>query len=183
VDDQRTVITERLDLRAMSVADLNETYPFFSDPAGWVHDPASRHADRSVTRTFLERAARRWDVDRLSYWTARRRDDATVVGMGGCQRHRTGAWNLAYRLAVPAWGHGYATEIAQAAIEAAHAADADAPVLCWVVAHNTASRRVAERLGLVDRGEHVDINDGVRRHAYTDRPVDDLLSGGPGYGS
>ena len=91
--------------------------------------------------------------------------------MGGVQRHSSGGWNLAYRIACEHWGHGFATEVGAAAIEAAHAADNTVPVIAWIVANNEPSRRVAERLGLVNYGERVDTNDGQRRLAYADRPA------------
>jgi hypothetical protein len=48
-------------------------------------------------------------------------------------------------------------------------------VIAWVAQHNIPSRRVAERLGLVDRGSHVDGSDGRVRIAYADRPIDAYL--------
>jgi RimJ/RimL family protein N-acetyltransferase len=59
---------------------------------------------------------------------------------------------------------------------AAHAAaasiDPSVAIIAWVDEHNTASRRVAERLGLTNRGSRVDISDGEVRLAYSDRPLD-----------
>ena len=43
-------------------------------------------------------------------------------------------------------------ELRWAAIAAATSVDPDAPVIAWVAEHNLPSRRVAERLGLRDRG-------------------------------
>ena len=57
---------------------------------------------------------------------------------------------------------------------AAGAASIDPSVafIAWVDEHNTASRRVAERLGLPNRGSRLDISDGEVRLAYSDRPLD-----------
>ena len=108
-----------------------------------------RHTDLETSRGWLERAAQRWRSDGLSYWTVRLRDGDDVIGVGGAQRHRSGAWNLLYRLDTRRQGGGYATELGRAAMEAAASVDADAAFIAWVAEHNAPSRRVAERLWLV----------------------------------
>src|SRR5689334_24517163 len=94
------VLTDRLELRRPDPSgDLEALFAIFSDPSGWRYDPAGRHMDPSRTREWLARAAARFDTDRLSYWTVRRRDTAVIIGVGGAQRQRTRAWNLNYRIA------------------------------------------------------------------------------------
>jgi RimJ/RimL family protein N-acetyltransferase len=145
-----TLTTERLDLRPVDpVADLDALGRLFADPDGWWFDPAARHTDLETSRGWLERAAQRWRSDGLSYWTVRLRDGDDVIGVGGAQRHRSGAWNLLYRLDTRRQGGGYATELGRAAMEAAASVDADAAFIAWVAEHNAPSRRVAERLWLV----------------------------------
>jgi RimJ/RimL family protein N-acetyltransferase len=69
------VTTERLDLRPVDpVADLEALGRLFADPEGWWYDPAGRHTDLKTSRGWLERAARRWHSDGLSYWTVRLRE-------------------------------------------------------------------------------------------------------------
>jgi RimJ/RimL family protein N-acetyltransferase len=166
------VLTERLDLRRPDpAADLSTLFAIFSDPAGWWYDPAGRHRTEGTTRAWLERAAARFDQDRLSYWTVRRRDTAEIIGVGGVQRQSTGAWNLNYRIAGEQQGHGFATELARAAKSAASSLDPDVPFIAWIAPHNEPSRKVAERLGLTNYGEGVDPSDGQRRVAYADRRV------------
>lgn len=178
MDAPRTVRTARLDLTAASEEDADALFPIMSDPAGWWFDPGARHADFEQTRRFVARAAARW-AEGMSYWTVRERDRRQVIGIGGAQRHASGGWNLSYRLATSAHGRGYATELAQAGWNAAVAVDPDVPVIAFVDARNTPSRRVAERLGLVDCGLRVDGNDGQVRLAYADRPVDGFLAPAP----
>jgi RimJ/RimL family protein N-acetyltransferase len=170
------VTTERLDLRPVDpIADLDALGRLFADPDGWWYEPDGRHSDVETSRGWLERAAQRWDSNGLSYWTVRLRDGGDVIGVGGAQRHRSGAWNLLYRLDTRHQGRGYATELGGAAMGAAAFVDAEAPFVAWVAEHNTPSRRVAERLGLVDRGLRIDANDGAPRLAYADRDLDDEL--------
>ncbi len=168
--DVTVVRTERLLLTATGPRDAEALAPIMADPDGWWYEPESRHTSPERTRAWLERAAQRWD-EGLSYWTIRLAETDEVIGVGGVQRHSGGGWNLSYRIGTAHQGNGYATEVTRAAIEAAHQVDPDAPVIAWVAAHNTPSRKVAERAGLTDQGERLDTNDNTMRHAYADRPL------------
>ncbi|MDX6315179.1 MAG: hypothetical protein QOF44_4643 [Streptomyces sp.] len=164
------VLTERLELHAVSMADLAPLFAINSDPDTWRHAPDERHTTADQTRVWIDRAAARWRTDGLSYWSVRLRSDGSTIGVGGVQRHASGGWNLYYRFAPASWRQGYATEMSHAAVEAASAVDPEVPVFAWILDHNEASRRVAERLGFKNYGEFADTNDGVTRLAYADRP-------------
>jgi RimJ/RimL family protein N-acetyltransferase len=165
-------MTDRLDLRCPDPErDLDNLFAIFSDPEGWWYDPDGRHRERARTKDWLTRAAARFDTDQLSYWTVRQRDGGTVIGVGGAQRQRTGAWNLNYRIAAAHQGHGYATELGRAACAAATAVDSDVPVIAWIAERNAPSGKVAERLGLKSYGPAIDPSDGEVRIAYSDRPL------------
>jgi len=169
------LLTDRLDLRRPDPdADLDDLFAVFSDPDGWWYDPLGRHREPRQTRDWLIRAAARFESDGLSYWTVRRREDDAIIGVGGAQRQRTRAWNLNYRIAISAQGHGFATELARAALDAATTIDAGVPFIAWIAEHNAPSRRVAERLGLIDYGTAIDPSDDQLRLAYADRPVGDF---------
>ena len=169
-------LTERLDLRPTDpAADLDALAPVYADPDGWWYEPESRHRDAATTRGWLARSAQRWSTDGLSYWTVRLRETEEIIGTGGAQRHRSGAWNLSYRIAGVHQGRGYATELGRAARDAAADVDPDVPVIAWVLARNEPSRRVAAAIGLTDRGERRDASDGRVRIAYADRSLDDAI--------
>jgi RimJ/RimL family protein N-acetyltransferase len=119
----------------------------------------------------LERAAERFSVDGLSYWTVRCRDSGTIIGVGGAQRQRTRAWNLFYRIAAAHQGQGYATELGRAACAAASEIDSTVPLIAWIAEQNLPSRRVADRLGLTNYGLAIDPSDDLPRLAYADRPI------------
>jgi RimJ/RimL family protein N-acetyltransferase len=172
VDAPAHVCTTRLDLRPADPDDTDALFPIFNDPAGWWFEPESRHLDIDTTRQFLVRAHDRWALHGLSYWTVRLADEQTVIGLGGTQRHRSGAWNLSYRIAGAQQGQGYARELATAGLAAAAAVDPTEAVIAWVTPHNQPSRRVAEHVGLVDRGMRIDANDGRSRLAFADRQLD-----------
>lgn len=163
------VLTDRLDLQAVSLGDLDVLFALNTDPRTWGHQPEGRHTDPATTRAWIERAVVAWVTQGLGYWTLRLRTTGEVVGSGGAQQHPEGYWNLYYRLFPGHWGHGYATELAEAArTHAGHVAP-DIPFIAWIHSHNTASRAVATRLGLHDYGLRPFPKDGSLAHAYADR--------------
>ncbi len=160
--------TERLDLVAVSLDDLDALYELHADPDGWRHFPQGRHANIDTTRAFVETVARSWSTDGLGYWTVRLPESPTVIGLGGVRRLTDGSWNLAYRFASAARGHGYAQEVARAGLTAARAVDAARPVVAWIDETNPGSVRVAERVGLTYQGKRHH-PDGTLMLVYADR--------------
>lgn len=78
-------------------------------------------------------------------------DSETLIGFGGVTWRDFGSErhpNLWYRFAPEAWGQGYATEFAAAAVEHARSAGALWAVHALVQADNPASIRVLENLGM-----------------------------------
>src|SRR3954469_9259773 len=147
--------TARLDLSPVGPDDAEELFAIFSDPGGWWYDPAARHMELATTVAWCERAAAAWTRDGLSYWTVRD-DGGVVIGVGGAQRQRTRNWNLNYRVDASRQRQGLATEMARAGSDAARRTDAAVAIIAWVAERNVPSRRVAERVGLANRGPHVD---------------------------
>lgn len=167
--------TPRLTLRRMATADAQTLWPMLSDPRMWTHHPEARHDLIARTEVYVERAADRWSRDGLSYWTVELTDGGDVIGAGGVQLHPRGHWNLNYRIAIPHQGMGYASELAAAALTAAHAVGPERPCIAWIDEGNTASRVVATRIGLTDLGLREGSADAVPRRAYADRPLPALL--------
>jgi RimJ/RimL family protein N-acetyltransferase len=90
-----------------------------------------------------------WELRGYGQWALERREDGRTVG-------RAGLWNpegwfgveVGWRLDRDAWGHGYATEAAVATLDWAWAnLDVDR-IISVIDPANTASVRVAERLGM-----------------------------------
>jgi RimJ/RimL family protein N-acetyltransferase len=176
------VRTERLWLDRPGPDDVDGLHAIYSDPASWTHFPQGRHDVRVRTADMVAAHSGFWDRHGLSCWVVRERADGPVVGWAGAsQPDGRPWWNLAYRFDTSVQGRGYAVEAARAAIGAAHDADPDRPVLAYLLEHNVASRRTAERLGLrlVWRGpdEGNDDPDAVRL-VYLDRAPDDVLVAG-----
>jgi RimJ/RimL family protein N-acetyltransferase len=174
----RRVLTERLELRAMSMADLDEVYALMSDPRVWQHRPTGVHRNPDQTAGQLTREARGWELDGLAYWSARLRDGGVFAGVGGCRLHATAAWNLYYRIRPELQGNGYASELARAAIAAARAVDPTIPIVASVLEHNLASRAVATGAGLRLEWQGMETDGpsaGALRLLFCDREADAAL--------
>jgi RimJ/RimL family protein N-acetyltransferase len=181
------VRTDRLWLDEPVDDDAEALFAIHSDPASWRHFPSGRVSDPSAGATMVGASRRRFARDGLAYWSVRDAGHGPVVGRGGCavpdealdaDVTGRGWWNLYYRFDQQALGRGYATEMGTAALEAARDVAPERPVLAYLVEHNVASRRTAERLGLrlVWRGRDADNPDpDAVRLVFLDRAPDDVL--------
>ena len=152
-----------------------------SDLAPW----AAMNADPEVRRylgpllTFEQAEA--WvlnyqdDLDRHGYgfWALELRATGEFVGGTGLGRVDEempfAGVELAWRLARPAWGHGYATEAARAALEYGFTVLGLPEIVAVTRARNLRSRAVMARIGMTtDPAEDFDdpdVDDGpLRRH-------------------
>lgn len=146
--DRRHLRTDRLRLEVPHEDDLAGLHEIYSDPRVWTHFPTLRHTDPATTRTMLEGWIAAWARDGLGPWLVRLPDDERVIGHAGCSLRPAGWWNLGYRFAADVHGRGLASEAARVAVEQAGAVRPAAPVVAYLLDHNVASRKVAERLGM-----------------------------------
>ncbi|SDS81680.1 Protein N-acetyltransferase, RimJ/RimL family [Nocardioides scoriae] len=175
-------MTARLVLARPAADDLDEVHALHADPAVWQHFPRGRHRTAFRTVQLLETFDDAWQVAGLGVWVARLREAdgdhpaGTLAGVGGCSlRGDRTAWNLYYRFDPAFWGRGYAAELARAALDAARRLRPATPVVASLLEHNTASQRLAERLGLALAWRGVDPRgEGVRR-LHADRPLDPVV--------
>jgi len=180
IDDYRT---ERLMLRPLSLDDLDDYHRVYGDPRTWEHLPSGRHTELADS----ERAIRASIDSRNEYGFAhgavllRERvsnlEAGRFLGSAGAKMLEFDAWNLGYRFAPEAWGHGFATEAGIAALALARAARPETPVTARVLANNPSSIRVLERIGLEvrwrGRSAHPGDTTHLERLVFADRALDD----------
>jgi RimJ/RimL family protein N-acetyltransferase len=165
------ITTERLIMRGWREADL----------APW----AAMNADPEVRRyvgpllTFEQAAA--WalnyqdDLDRygFGFWAVEIRTSGEFIGFTGLstvdEEMPFGGVELGWRLARPAWGHGYATEAGLAALRYGFGAIGLPEVAAVTMAGNVRSQAVMRRIGMTtDPAEDFDdpdVDEGpLRRH-------------------
>jgi RimJ/RimL family protein N-acetyltransferase len=183
VSSWRHARTARLWLDEPVEGDADALLAIHSDPASWRHFPSGLVTDPAAGATMVGASRRRFERDGLAYWSVRDADGGPAVGRGGCMvpdeaLGGRGWWNLYYRFDQRVLGRGYAAEMGRAALDAAHDVAPERPVLAFLLEHNVASRRTAEKVGLrlVWRGPD-DGNpdrDAVRL-VFLDREPDDVF--------
>ena len=178
--DWRHASTARLWLDLPTDADVDGLFAIHSDPDSWRHFPVGRHTSRQQAVEMVTQSEKQFAQHGLGYWSVRDQPGGPVVGRAGCTIP-TGRmwWNLYYRFDASVHGRGYATEAALRALDAAHDVQPDRPVLAYLLEHNNASRRTAERLGmqLAWRGpDRPNPDPGAIRLVYVDRePTPELV--------
>lgn len=182
-DDQgqtpRMVATERLILVPLSGKDLEDVFALHTDPRVWKHFPSGRHINREQSERLIADVEQAWALDDLSYWLVRTRPAAgqktgATIGVAGVTQRSGPVWNLYYRLAPESQGHGYAREVANAALAAATQVDSSIPVVAYLLKHNHGSRRTAEQAGLDLVWQGADYGNPdleAVRLVYADRPL------------
>jgi RimJ/RimL family protein N-acetyltransferase len=94
-----------------------------------------------------------WTLRGFGVWAVEERASGAFVGRIGCfEPEGWPGFEIAYTLARPAWGQGYAREAARAALAHARETLGRADVISIVRPANAASIRVAEALGAVRDG-------------------------------
>jgi RimJ/RimL family protein N-acetyltransferase len=174
VSDHEHVRTERLQLDAVTDADLDDMHALSSDPAFWQHDPSGRHTDPVTTAAQLHGFVAAWDRDALGCWAVRLPEDGRFVGVGGATVRSGHVWNLYHRLAPDAQEQGYADELVAAARAAATDVRPELPIVAYLLEDDEPARKVAERAGLqlVWRGPDAGNTDpGAVRLVFADRDL------------
>lgn len=151
--------TTRLRLTRPRAGDVDAVLALHHDPRAVAHNPSDALGDAAEAAALFARWDEHWRLYGFGYWMVRRaRDDGTPIGVCGIKRMdlagRT-VLNLMYRFAPSAWGQGFAGEAAAAVVAWAGAGQPATPLVARVRPENTASHRVATRIGLI-RAPHLD---------------------------
>ncbi len=168
-----TLTTERLLLRPWRPHDREPFAAMNADPRVMEHLPAV--LDRVESDALVDRIEARLEADGFGLWATERITDAAFLGFIGLARqdfqaHFTPCVEVGWRLAFDAWGHGYATEGARAALEHGFRAIGLDEIVSFTVPGNARSIRVMVRLGMTrdpaDDFDHPRLPEGhpLRRH-------------------
>ncbi|WP_025128306.1 GNAT family N-acetyltransferase [Pseudomonas sp. PH1b] len=151
-----TAHTARLLLRAPTLDDLPQVCAIHGDPHTNRFNPNGPASD-AASGEKLHGWIDHWQRYGFGYWAIERLDrPRQIIGFGGIMQahfgHEAGL-NLYFRFSPEAWGQGYASEMARAALQLAFE-ELHAP---WVIGlvrpDNLPSRRALERLGLSLNGQ------------------------------
>lgn len=164
--------TDRLLLRGWREDDLEPFRALNADPEVMEHFVAPLTGEQSDA-FVLEGIVPGFAAWGYGLWAVEVVDGPRFIGFTGLSDPSFDAWftpctEVGWRLARPAWGHGYATEAARAAI--AHAFDHAGleEIVSFTAPANTRSIAVMERLGMTPGGEfehpRVPAGHPLRRH-------------------
>ncbi len=103
-----------------------------------------------VTQTYLEAVIQHWEDHGFGFWIFHDTANGEFAGRGGLRRleiEGTREVEVAYAVVADRWGQGFATEMAEAAVEAAFRRLKLASLVAFTLPSNKASSRVMEKVG------------------------------------
>ena len=145
------ITTERLMLRRWQPADRGPYAAMMMDPevSTWL----GSSPERDLVLHSIDRLEAKLEMLGDSFLALERRDDAKFVGTALLRVTHSDlplapVHEIGWRLARPAWGHGYATEAAQALLEHGFRSLMLPEIIAFTAEINSRSRAVMERLGM-----------------------------------
>ena len=151
--------TKRLTLRRLLPEDIDSLYALYHDPEIRRYFPEGV-LDYAETKLELE-----WFLNghprhpELGLWATIHKETGQFIGRCGLLPWKIEARDeveVAYLLAKEYWGQGLATEAAQAIADYAFETLQLSRLICLVDPENTASRRVASKIGMIFEKDIVD---------------------------
>jgi RimJ/RimL family protein N-acetyltransferase len=165
--------TDRLLLRNWRDSDREPFAALNADPAVMEHFPAVQTREQSDG--LIDRSIPMIDERGWGLWAVEVRETGEFIGFTGLsvpsfEAHFMPAVEIGWRLAKGAWGNGYATEAARAALAHGFGPAGLDEIVSFTATPNVPSQRVMQRIGMVhdEPGDfdHPRIADGhrLRRH-------------------
>jgi RimJ/RimL family protein N-acetyltransferase len=165
--------TERLLLRGWRDEDRAPFAALNADPEVMEHFPAPLTAAGSDA--LIDRITAGFDEHGYGLWAVELRATGELVGFTGLAQQTfpaafTPAVEVGWRLARAAWGHGYATDAATAALRYGFEVVGLDEIVSLTAVTNVRSQRVMQRLGMTrdpaDDFDHPNVPEGspLRRH-------------------
>jgi RimJ/RimL family protein N-acetyltransferase len=155
------VRTDRLLLRRWRVGDAAPFAALNADPAVMRFIGRGHVLGRGLSDDLIARFEREWEQRGYGIWAVAPLDDpGRLLGFCGLTvpmflPEVLPAVEVGWRFARGAWGHGYATESARAALAFAFADRGMREVIAIVDPENARSLRVAEKLGMSARPDRL----------------------------
>jgi RimJ/RimL family protein N-acetyltransferase len=143
--------TDRLLLREWREEDRPPFAELNADPQ--VAEFLGQPMDRAASDALVDRIVGHWATDGHGLWAVERVEDGRFLGFTGLaapsfETAFTPCVEVGWRFAAAAWGRGYATEAARAALQFGFD-DVDLDeIVSFTTAANVRSRAVMERLGM-----------------------------------
>jgi RimJ/RimL family protein N-acetyltransferase len=143
--------TPRLVLREWRESDRGPFAELNADPR--VAEFLRGTLDRAASDALIDRIRDHWATNGYGLWAVESLEDGAFLGFVGLATYTFEApfmpsVEVGWRLASAAWGHGYATEAARAALRFGFEDLGLGEIVSFTVPDNLRSRAVMERLGM-----------------------------------
>ena len=152
MDGIEKVRTDRLLLRRITDADREPFAALNADPAVMEHFPST--LDRPASGALVDRIDAHWDEHGWGLWAVEVPGVSPFIGFVGlwpADFVESGTVEVGWRLARHAWGHGYASEGASAALRVGFESLGLDEIVSFTSVGNANSRRVMTKIGLSHR--------------------------------
>ena len=146
IETDRLVLRPAVDADRDAIAALN-AHPKVGEWLGGVRD-------RAASDAFVDRVQAHDAEHGHGFWVVERKTDARVIGMTGVwwvplEMDMPGQVEIGWRFHPDAWGQGYATEAAKAALAHGFEALKLPEIVAFTARTNLASQSVMRRIGMV----------------------------------
>lgn len=141
--------TSRLRVRSLTLTDTSGLARIVNDPQAMQYT-ASGVIDKAQINQFIDQCITKYQVTGFGYWAIERKDDQTLIGLCGLNRHEINGQaylHLNYRLGSDFLGCGYATEASEGIKKYCFEVLKEAQVFAIIAPSNLPSIKVAERCG------------------------------------
>ena len=141
--------TERMILRRMEMADVDDLLGTFSDPVAMRHYPATKSRDE--TEGWARWVQGSYEKDGYGIWVATVKGSGDFAGQCGLVRQEVEGQSeveIGYLFLRRLWGQGLATEAARACKEYGFDLLGFDRLVSLIAPDNLPSRRVAEKVGM-----------------------------------
>lgn len=145
------IVTDRLVLRPAVDADRDAIAALNAHPK--VGEWLGGVRDRAESDAFVDRVQAHEFEHGFGFWVVERKDDHCVIGMTGVwwvppELNMTPAVEIGWRFHPEAWGQGYATEAAKAALDYGFHTLKLPEIIAFTARTNLASQSVMRRIGM-----------------------------------
>ncbi|WP_433161963.1 GNAT family N-acetyltransferase [Kribbella sp. CA-247076] len=161
--------TDRLLLRQWRDSDREPWAAMNADPVVMEHFPAVQ--SRADSDAMVDRASEQIEAAGWGLWALEVRDTGEFIGFTGLavprfEAHFMPTVEIGWRLAKGAWGNGYATEAARAALAHGFGPAGLDEIVSFTATTNVPSQRVMQRIGMIHDAagdfDHPRLPDGHR---------------------
>jgi ribosomal-protein-alanine N-acetyltransferase len=143
--------TERLQMRALTLADIPGWFEFLSDEKCTELFPADLKGDRAAAEKWIEYQLERYETKRWGFHALVVEKTGDFIGMCGLlaqEVDEVAELEIGFHLKSQYWGNGYATEAANYWKNYAFDRGLADSIISMIDVRNTPSQRVADRNGM-----------------------------------